>query len=317
MNAITQRRSRPGRLLALLWILAAYIFFQICWWGFQLIKLHHEILELRSVVLGQSQLSFYTSKVWMVVGEGSVFIVLLVLGFAYILRIYRKEVRLAGMEKTFLLSVTHELKTPVAAVKLQLETLNSPGLTESQREKLTQTALRETRRLQDLTENILLATRLDNLHLSLHKEVFSLMDVIEHEAERYRSIHHMNLVVNIGANMKMSGDFQMITALISNLLDNAHKYGGGKPVTIALKRHNNDVVISVADLGQGIPDDEKQKIFSRFYRIGNEDTRTSKGTGLGLFICATVVKLHHGVITVKDNQPNGSIFVITFPAQAI
>lgn len=317
MKAIMNRQSRPGRLLALLWILAAYIFFQLCWWGFQLIELHREILELRTVVLGQSQLSLFNSKVWMVVGEGSVFIVLLVLGFGYILSIYRREVRLAGMEKTFLLSVTHELKTPVAAVKLQLETLNSPGLSDVQREKLTQTALRETRRLQDLTENILLATRLDNLHLALHKEVISFADIIEHEAERYRSIHHLNLEVKIVDDVKMKGDFQMITSLISNLLDNAHKYGGSKSVIIELNKHHHDITITVADQGQGIPDDEKQKIFSRFYRIGNEDTRTSKGTGLGLFICATVVKLHHGFITVKDNQPNGSIFAITFPAQAI
>lgn len=99
MNISINRRSRSGRILALLWILAVYILFQLCWWGYELIQLHREILELRTVVLGQSQLPLLHSKVWMVVGEGAVFILLLVLGFAYILSIWRREMRLAGMEK--------------------------------------------------------------------------------------------------------------------------------------------------------------------------------------------------------------------------
>jgi signal transduction histidine kinase len=169
MNMVS---NRPGRLLILMWILAFYILFQLCWWGYQLIQLHQEILELKSVVLGQSQLPLFHKKILMVVSEGSVFIALLIVGFWYILRIYRRELRLAGMEKTFLLSVTHELKTPVAAVKLQLETLQSSGLTDAQKDKLMNAALRETRRLQELTENILLATRLDNDQLSIHHGKF-------------------------------------------------------------------------------------------------------------------------------------------------
>lgn len=314
MNISINRRSRSGRILALLWILAVYIFFQLCWWGYELIQLHHEILELRSVVLGKSQLPLLYSKVWMVVGEGAVFILLLVLGFAYILSIWRREIRLAGMEKTFLLSVTHELKTPVAAVKLQLETLNSEGLSESQKAQLLNTALRETRRLQDLTENILLATRLENNQLGLHKELISLSAIVHHEVERYRNLHGLNVEIMADDEGRMHGDFQMITSLVSNLLDNASKYGGRELVKIQLTKKNHHIVLSVADQGLGIPDAEKGKIFTRFYRVGNEETRSSKGTGLGLFICVNIVKLHHGQISVSDNHPKGSIFAITFPA---
>ncbi|MBL0316067.1 MAG: HAMP domain-containing histidine kinase [Flavobacteriales bacterium] len=218
------------------------------------------------------------------------------------------------MEKTFLLSVTHELKTPVAAVKLQLETLNSEGLTESQKAQLLKTALRETRRLQDLTENILLATRLDNNHQGIHKELISLRTIVYQEAERYRSLHGLKVEINDEDEGRMHGDFQMMTSLVSNLLDNATKYGGRELVKIHLSKKDHHVILTVADQGQGIPDNEKDKIFTRFYRIGNEETRSSKGTGLGLFICATVVRLHHGQISVSDNHPNGSIFAITFPA---
>jgi signal transduction histidine kinase len=145
-------------------------------------------------------------------------------------------------------------------------------------------------------------------------ESFALNDIVNHEVERFRFLHNNLIHVNAESDALIHGDYQMITALVSNLLDNAAKYGGAGEIQVQLKCEKNQVILKVSDSGVGIPETEKSKIFDRFYRIGNEDTRSAKGTGLGLFICSNVVKLHHGRIHVTDNHPNGSIFVVTFPS---
>ena len=71
------------------------------------------------------------------------------------------------------------------------------------------------------------------------------------------------------------------------------------------------MILSISDQGVGIPDEEKKKVFDKFYRVGNENTRTTKGTGLGLYLCSRIVKSHNGYISVTDNQPQGSNFVVT------
>ena len=99
--------------------------------------------------------------------------------------------------------------------------------------------------------------------------------------------------------------------MMSNLLDNAIKYSGkDTKVEVALQKDNQYVVLSVHDEGIGIPDTEKKKVFDKFYRIGNEDTRTTKGTGLGLYICKQIAQNLNGTITVTNNTPKGSIFTV-------
>jgi signal transduction histidine kinase len=101
---------------------------------------------------------------------------------------------------------------------------------------------------------------------------------------------------------------------VNNLLENAIKYAPpGSPVTVSLSKTQKEVVLRVADLGPGVPDAEKQKIFGKFYRLGNEGTRKTKGTGLGLYLTRKIVTQHLGKIAVKDNQPQGSIFEICLP----
>ncbi len=306
---------KEKRTLFILYVLAIYILFQLSWWGYHLIQLNGEVLELKSVIIGQSQLPVLRGKIWMVVGEGSVFLLLLILGFWYIKRTVMRELRLARMEKNFLLSVTHELKTPIAAVKLQLETMKSRKLTAEQNAELISDALRETRRLQTLSENILMATRLEQSNGTLLKERLDFSNLIIQELKRFRSISEANFNAEISDGITLNGDEQMLQALVANLLENAVKYGASKQVHVSLKLRDEQIQFEIEDDGSGIPEEEKQKVFGKFYRMGNEETRTAKGTGLGLFICANIVKLHHGKIFIRDNQPTGSIFVVTFTTQ--
>ena len=100
---------------------------------------------------------------------------------------------------------------------------------------------------------------------------------------------------------------------IIKLIDNANKYANkGTPITISLDQKNNQVEFSVADLGEGLAEEEKKKVFEKFYRVGEENTRKTKGTGLGLYLCKKIVQGHGGKIFVSNNQPHGSIFTVVF-----
>ena len=104
------------------------------------------------------------------------------------------------------------------------------------------------------------------------------------------------------------------TSVITNLIENAIKYSEpDTEVRIKLHSDNSNVFLEVADNGSGIPENEKGKVFDKFYRVGNEDTRKTKGTGLGLYIVQHIVKMHNGKIEVRNNHPSGTVFEIRLP----
>lgn len=108
----------------------------------------------------------------------------------------------------------------------------------------------------------------------------------------------------------------MLQMAINNLLENAVKYTApDKPIQVKINTRHHTAYIQIADQGMGIPDEEKKKIFNKFYRVGSEESRKTKGTGLGLYITCKIVSQHRGKITVKDNQPTGSVFEICLPLQ--
>jgi two-component system, OmpR family, sensor histidine kinase CiaH len=111
----------------------------------------------------------------------------------------------------------------------------------------------------------------------------------------------------------INGDATLLKLLLSNLLENANKYSPkGTTIYFRLNQNSNEISLEVVDEGAGIPDEEKKAVFKKFYRIGNEQTRKTQGTGLGLYICKKIVQDHGGDITVVDNRPTGSRFVVQF-----
>src|SRR5699024_6312475 len=111
-------------------------------------------------------------------------------------------------------------------------------------------------------------------------------------------------------------DKLMLQIACSNIIENAIKYAPkGSEIVISLEEKNHTVLLQFKDEGEGIPDKEKNKIFNRFYRIGNENTRSSKGTGLGLFLTKKIILQHDGQIHVMNNTPKGSIFEISLPGR--
>ena len=300
--------------LRVLYILAIYVLLQLIWWGYQLVQLNARIIMSNESDIHAQYLQL-RSKVWMVAGEGIVFFLLLAIGFRYIQRTVSRELAIARKEKNFLLSVTHELKTPIAAVKLFLETLQTRTLSDDKRRELLQQSVQETKRLQSLTENILMAARLDGSKEAITSSIVQLSDLVEQEVRRFEKIFGVSIERQIAASIRVRGDEQMLSVLIGNLIDNALKYGSSKPLRVELQQSSGNVLLAVSDHGPGIPLGEEKRIFEKFYRIGNEETRTSKGTGLGLFIVDAVARMHGAEVTATNKDDGGALFTVKFKKQ--
>ena len=120
------------------------------------------------------------------------------------------------------------------------------------------------------------------------------------------------IVSNIQKDLFVTGEELLLEMLMNNLVDNALKYSRRETaVTITLKSKEKNIQFSVEDEGQGIPGEEKSLIFEKFYRVGNEETRTAKGTGLGLYLCKKIAQDHNAEIKVHNNV-KGSVFTVTF-----
>ena len=283
--------------LTIFYILVFYVIAQLLWWA--TIMVHLEPMRRG-----------------MVVGEGFVFISLMGFGAYKLHRAINKEKKINVQQKNFLLSVTHELKSPLASIKLYLQTILKRDLDKAQQQNFISKSLLDIERLADLVENMLLATRIENKSYSFPKEPFNLSNLVDKIVTRLQ-IHVCNaeaLIIDIEPNIFVKGDDFALSSVITNLIENAVKYSPScMPIQVSLKRHlAGKIIFTVSDLGIGIADEEKLKIFDKFYRVGSEETRKTKGTGLGLFIVKQVLDHHQANIKVKNNVPNGTVFEVVF-----
>lgn len=332
--------NRPNlkniRLRLLSYGVIAYMLLAFAWWSVLLFNKNRdtfnakaELLKIGMVAEGiiSNQEEFlaqpryldlrdrYRKQEWMIMGEGLFFIITLIIGIYLINRGYNTAVASAQQRRNFLLSITHELKSPIASVKLVLETFKKRQLPPAMSAKLTDNALRETERLNNLVNDLLLSAKLDTDYqphfqpLILDELLAALIEKLESkypDAEFHLKIQNEIPVVQ--------ADNTGITSVLLNLLENAVKYSPEKAViTAELCRSGDYVQVDISDLGMGISAKEKKKIFDKFYRVGNEDTRATKGTGLGLYIVKNTVKAHGGTIVVQDNQPRGTKFSFKLP----
>lgn len=289
-----------------------YIFLQLIWWAYLLYDLNVEVYALRQA----SGAELPSGKLWMILGEAAVFMTFLIFGTIYIQRRISKDIEINTRQKNFMMAITHELRSPLASVRLQLETLIRRQLDPVQTRSITEKALADTDRLEMLTDKILLSYQIDEAGFRLHPEVLDLREVLQQLIPMIpitdEKRQWIRLKVDQDARVKL--DRQAIHSIIINLIENAFKYAGDKMVEIDAGKKGNEVYIRVADQGPGIALHERGKIFNRFYRIGSEETRASKGTGLGLYIVRHLVEKQGGRVRVEENQPKGTIFVLSFPA---
>lgn len=258
----------------------------------------------------------YLRNQYMLLGEGIVFITLISIGFIRIRNTFRDEIRITRQQNNFLLSITHELKSPLASLKLSMQTLRKHKLDPERVQRLAHISLDDIDRLESLVENILLASKMDNSKFVLDTDAINISELVKQITRRFADKYtgERNFDLQIEDDIYINGDRLSITSVFHNLLENAYKYSGNADqISVRLSADDNKCTCMISDTGIGIADKEKPKIFERFYRIGREETRSTKGTGLGLFIVKQVIQLHNGTIHVLDNKPKGSIFEITLP----
>ncbi len=306
------------------WILLAYIIAALVWWFIALEKQNRQMANYKISEIKLDEPTYQASydrimgerqrKTAQYIGEGCVILILTLLGSLFVYQAVRKQVKLQQQQQNFMMAVTHELKTPIAVARLNLETLLKHSLDEAKREKLLQITLQETKRLDTLASNILVSSQLEGgkYHFAREEQDFSKLvkQCIQDSANRFPDRHWDAAVEE---DIVIVGDTLLLQILVNNLLDNAVKYSP-RQSTIRCRLHQQQrhVLLEVSDEGPGVPDGEKTKIFDKFYRVGNEATRTAKGTGLGLYLCKKIAKDHHATIRVTDNSPVGSTFTIRF-----
>lgn len=320
------KRKRFTIITIVYWFLLTYILTALLFFVFSLLKQNRQMAEYKLLQLKKDDPTYIAqveqiqkqekTKVAQYVGEGVTFMLLIFVGAVFVYRATRRQIRLNNQQHNFMMAVTHELKTPIAIAKLNLETLIKRKLEEHQQEKLINNTLQEANRLNVLCDNILLASQIDSGHYLLNKEEMNLSELVQETvasfAERFPQWHFDSSIADA---VYLKGDSLLIELAINNLVENAIKYSPKQTtITIELAQEKQNAVILIKDEGQGISDIEKRRVFDKFYRTGNENTRKTKGTGLGLYLTLHIIKDHKGSIKITDNNPSGCIFAITLPA---
>jgi signal transduction histidine kinase len=323
------QESKKGlrRATVIFWILFLYIIAALIWWFFSLEqqnKTIHELRKDRLAITSQNNL-IYSKEVAKIeklrkretvkyVAEGLTFLLLIIFGAAYIYRLVQRRFKLQMQQQNFVMAVTHELKTPISVARLNLETMQKHKLEEGKQKKLLQMTVQETMRLDTLINNILISSQLDGDVYKTSKEELNFSDLVTDVIYQFQNRYaEKNIVSEIAPEVELKGDPLLLKMLISNLLENANKYADKQTGIICrLQKNERRVQLQVIDEGIGIAENEKKKVFEKFYRSGNEQTRKTQGTGLGLFICKKIAQSHKADISITDNKKGGSIFTVTF-----
>ncbi len=318
--------------LVVFYILVFYIFASFSWWTYLHMMKNKQVFELEvtqlqlqnnrssadleSSAMYQAYQSKYKKKNRMILGEGLVFSLIIMLGIYRIHYGFQREISLNRQQRNFLLSISHELKSPLASIQLALQTMRRRQLPPDKQELLTANSLQDVDRLKLLVDDILMAAKLDNQSIHFVNTEMNLSDmthaIVKHLRVGLGKDRQWEL--DIEEDIAFKGDQMALNSIFSNLIENAIKYSDrGDEIGVSLKNVGRMIIFQVMDTGVGISEKDKIKIFEKFYRAGNEDTRTTKGTGLGLFIVSQLVKVYQGKVSVMDNQPKGTVFQLSLP----
>ncbi len=320
------QNNRP---LIFFYVLVIYVLLQFVWWAYLLFNLNNEIhlLKLELIANRFSSIEQITSQQeelegklrirWiMILGEGAVFLSLLTFGIYRVRKTFKQEIQLSRQQQNFLLSVTHELKTPLASNKLFLQTLEKHELPKDKQVEIIKKAISDVERLNGLIDNILLSARIENGEMLLNKETYYLSHAVHQVVENSGQLSFLKNRINIQTlnDAKVEIDKNAFSSILLNLVENALKYSPAESnIQIEIDKKENKAILRVKDKGIGMNEYDKRHAFDKFYRSGSEETRNTKGTGLGLYIVKNLLQWHHATIHIYNNQPKGSIFEIQFP----
>lgn len=264
-------------------------------------------------IIGQA-----STQQWAMLTVGTIFFLLVLIGMVLYLVLTIKEIRLNRRQANFIDSVTHELKSPIASIKLYLQTLELRNVSQDQQREFHRFMLEDVQRLDSLIDHLLATARLDHVEPAVQLEDIPLEPLIERSADLIRrrySLNHDQIQLNVQpcVTRGLPRDLEIV---LTNLLDNAVKYAGSQPqVLVDVSPYGkNRVQIRISDNGKGVRFESRRKIFQRFFRGGSELERTTKGTGLGLYLVKSLVTKMKGKITVHGRGPlGGATFDVDLP----
>lgn len=263
--------------------------------------------------------SFLTSR------RGIYFLIFLLIGgiliFGLILtvRTVSRELELARMKSDFVSTISHEFKSPLTSIRQLAEMLQMGRVpSEDRRQKYYDVLVEQSERLTHLTDNILSFAKMEEGKKDFVFENLDIQTLLEDIVSAFQDrVSHENFTLDLivkGSLPNLTADGAALTQAINNLIDNAIKYSGETiKANVYASAEVNDLVIAVEDFGLGIKSEEVDKIFDRFYRGGDELTRTVKGSGLGLTLVKQIVESHKGTVSVKSEPGQGSTFTIKLP----
>jgi signal transduction histidine kinase len=254
---------------------------------------------------------------------GIIFFALIIAGMIVNTSFLVREIRRSEQHDSFINAVTHELKTPVASIRLHLETLLRRELPESQKQEFYRLMLNDTDRLTDTVEQVLRAGRAGDKKAGREKSEVDFRQLVRDCIDIARSRHHLQLEAvryeeasTNGAGLHVLGSAEDLRTAVFNVLENAIKYSGGN-VDVRVRLETPDekrVVLSVRDQGVGIPPDDVKQIFKRFYRVTHRSMAHVKGTGLGLFIVKSIAQKHGGKVFAESaGEGRGTTITLELP----
>jgi len=275
------------------------------------------LLAVFGALADASSAGFY----WTFLTIGTTFSLLLLVGVVLYLALSVKAINLNRRQSNFIDSVTHELKSPIASMKLYLQTLACRAVSAEERNRFYKFILEDLDRLDYLINQVLDAGRVDSHRLDREEEDVQLIPLLE-ECIRIVCMRHavppdaITLDVEPCSVRAGPADLQIV---FRNLLDNAIKYGSNPPeVEVSTRSCTKHVAVTIRDNGQGIPRKHRRKIFGRFVRLGSELERKKTGTGLGLYIVGMLVRRLGGRIAVQSGDFEvGSIFEVRLPRSRV
>jgi signal transduction histidine kinase len=315
-------KAKPLRLIYIFyWFLLAYILAALVFWYITLSTQNEKLYEFRLQTIGANDTqrtqkerkaeALKDRKTAQYTGEGVIFLLMILTGAIFIFRLIRKQLNQSQQQQNFMMAITHELKTPIAVTRLNLETMQIRKLDAVQQNKLIRNTIQEANRLNALCNNMLLVSQMDSGGYFVAKEKLNLGILVDDCVEDFINRFPSRIIeVDITDESLITGDPLLLQLAINNLLDNALKYSG-KDNVVLIKVFQNDkkIFLQVLDEGKGIAADEKKKIFDKYFRGAHAQ---ANGTGLGLYLTKEIVRQHHGCIAIKNNTPQGSIFEIRF-----
>lgn len=322
-----QEKRKIKFVLLIFWLLFGYTISALAWWLYEL-YIQNALLtsvQIKELVVNDSM---YQTKYNLIIKEqyrnniqyiteGSAFLLLIIAGAVYIYKGFLSELRFTKDHQNFMMAITHELKTPIAVAKLNLETLQKHKLTEAQQKQMLINTLQEANRMDMLCNNLLVSAQIETGKYNLAKEKQDLSTMVNNSVDEYITRYPLRVFIkDITNEINTFGDDFLLKIAISNLIENAIKYSPKeKPIIIVFQKIESQAILKVIDEGAGVSDEDKKLVFEKFYRTGNEATKRAKGTGLGLFLTSRIAQTHNGNIKVEDNPKGGSIFILSLKAE--